>query len=263
MTQEKLASLGALTAGIAHEIRNPLNFVNNFSESSVELADELLEVVARAGAGALAGDRAHIETIVGELRYNAERISEHGVRADNIVKAMLEHSRDDVRERRPVDVNALVTEYLSLAREGLKRAGGPEVVIETSLDPGLGPVHIVPQDVGRVIVNLLNNAWHAAQRKGSPARPEGEGPVIRVSTRAEGERVEVRVRDNGNGIPAAVREKIFHPFFTTKPPGEGTGLGLSISYDIVVQSNSGELRFETVEGEFTEFVVSLPARADG
>jgi predicted ATPase/signal transduction histidine kinase/tRNA A-37 threonylcarbamoyl transferase component Bud32 len=258
VTQEKLASLGALTAGIAHEIRNPLNFINNFSESSVELAGELIEIVAGPDAAAVGARREELSGMARDLRYNAERISAHGQRAELIVKAMLEHSRGDGGEKRDVDVNALVTEYLSLAREGLRRPGdGVEVVVETSLDPGVPPIRIVPQDIGRVVVNLLNNAWYAAERRA----PDGGGAVIRVSTRAADGHVEVRVRDNGAGIPAAVRDKLFHPFFTTKPPGEGTGLGLSISYDIVVQGNGGALHFETEEGAFTEFIVSLPVGA--
>jgi signal transduction histidine kinase len=257
VVQEKLASLGALTSGIAHEIKNPLNFVNNFAEASVGLADELCAEVA-AQRGRLGRDAAEaIEQLAGDLKQNAGRISEHGRRADGIVTAMLDHARLGSGDRRETDLNALVRDYTALARRGLRpREDAEEVAVDAAYDERAGTVLVSGQDIGRVIINLVNNALYAAQqqRRLTP----GMEPRVRVSTHDMGERVEVRVRDNGVGIPAAVRDKIFTPFFTTKPPGEGTGLGLSISHDIVVQGHGGELRFESQEGEGTEFVIILP-----
>ncbi|MCC6554357.1 MAG: AAA family ATPase [Polyangiaceae bacterium] len=256
--QEKLASLGALTSGIAHEIKNPLNFVNNFAESSVGLAGELLDSLT-AERGRLTRDgAAQLEEIAEDLRLNATKIHDHGKRVDSIVRAMLEHSRTGVGERRDVDVNALVKEYVNLAYHGF-RSQEPsfDATFETSYDESLGPVRLVPQEIGRVLLNLINNAFHAAQAKRKKVGKHFT-PIVKVTTSSLPDAVEIRVRDNGLGIPAEVRDKIFTPFFTTKPTGEGTGLGLSISYEIVVQGNGGALRFESEEGEFTEFIVTLP-----
>ncbi len=257
--QEKLASLGALTSGIAHEIKNPLNFINNFAELTIGLVDDLGSEVESQQARLDPGSVAMIEEIVADLRQNAAKINEHGKRADSIVSAMLEHARSGVGERRDVDVNALLAEYANLAYQGFRSQDSAfNVTIETSYDPAVGLLYIVPQEVGRVFLNLINNACYAAraqrQRLG-----ERFAPTLRLTTHRAGDKVEIRVRDNGDGIPPAVREKIFNPFFTTKPAGEGTGLGLSISYEIV-QSNGGTLAVDTVPGSFTEFIITLPQR---
>ncbi|MEO7327233.1 MAG: ATP-binding protein, partial [Minicystis sp.] len=260
IVQEKLASLGTLTSGIAHEIKNPLNFVNNFAELSIGLASELSEEVGRQAAHLDDEARAYLTEIAGDLLQNSAKIQEHGKRADAIVEAMLEHARTDVGERREIDLNALVSEYASLVSSGHRTGGsGPGVAFTTSYDPGLPPVEAVPQDLGRVFLNIINNACYAAvakkKRLGAVFAPE-----VKISTQEIGDSVEVRIRDNGDGIPVALREKIYNPFFTTKPPGEGTGLGLSISYDIVVQGSGGSLTFESEEGAFAEFVVTLPKK---
>ena len=257
IVQEKLASLGALTAGIAHEIKNPLNFVNNFAELSVDLADEL-------GRG-LAGERdklppalaADVEAILADLRTNVSKIREHGKRADRIVAGMLEHSRGSSGARRPVDLNALLDEDLALAYHGMRaQDAGFNTAIEKEYDQALPPVAVVPEDLGRVFLNIASNACWAVREKARTA-VAGYQPEIRVRTADLGDRVEIRIRDNGPGMPAEVREKVFNPFFTTKPAGEGTGLGLSISYDVVVRQHGGELRVESEEGEWTEFIVRL------
>ncbi|MFO0757414.1 MAG: AAA family ATPase [Byssovorax sp.] len=259
VVQEKLASLGTLTSGIAHEIKNPLNFVNNFAELSIGLASELGEEVSRQADRLDEDARAYLKEIVGDLRQNAAKIQEHGKRADSIVEAMLEHARADVGERREIDLNALVSEYAALVSSGQRMGGAGTVTITPSYDPSLPPIESVPQDLGRVFLNIINNACYAAlakkRRLGASFVPE-----VKISTIQVGDSVEIHIRDNGDGIPPQVRDKIYNPFFTTKPPGEGTGLGLSISYDIVVNGNGGALRFETEEGAFTEFVVSLPMR---
>jgi histidine kinase len=263
IVQEKLASLGTLTSGIAHEIKNPLNFVNNFAELSIGLAAELSDEVGRQAARLDEDTRAYLAEIAGDLRQNSAKIHEHGKRADAIVEAMLEHARTDVGERREIDLNALVSEYASLVSSGHRTGGsGPGVSFTTSYDPALPPVEAVPQDLGRVFLNIINNACYAAaakkKRLGAAFAPE-----VKISTLEVGDSVQVRVRDNGDGIPVALRDKIYNPFFTTKPPGEGTGLGLSISYDIVVQGSGGALTFESEEGAFAEFIVTLPKKGAG
>ena len=260
--QEKLASLGALTSGIAHEIKNPLNFINNFAELTVGLVDDLGASVLGQQARLDPGSVAMIEEIVADLRQNAAKINEHGKRADSIVSAMLEHARSGVGERRDVDVNALLAEYANLAYQGFRSQDSAfNVTIETSYDPGVGLLRIVPQEIGRVFLNLMNNACYAARAR-RLRLGERFSPTLRLTTRLAGDKVEIRVRDNGDGIPPAVREKIFNPFFTTKPAGEGTGLGLSISYEIV-QSNGGTLAVDTVPGSFTEFIITLPQQTTG
>ncbi|HLL55478.1 MAG TPA: ATP-binding protein, partial [Myxococcaceae bacterium] len=255
--QEKLASLGTLTAGIAHEIKNPLNFVNNFAELSVGLSEELRKEL-EAHRDKLGADTVgYLDEILSDLRQNVEKINEHGKRADRIVRGMLDHARLSAGDKRPVDVNALLTEYVNLAYQGLRSQNQSiNVAIETSYDESLRPVELAPQEFGRVVLNLVNNACHAVL-----ARKDGAGgsfsPTIHVSTREQGGLAEIRIRDNGGGIPQAVREKIFTPFFTTKPPGEGTGLGLSISHQII-EGLGGTLRFESEEGKFTEFIITLP-----
>jgi two-component system, NtrC family, sensor kinase len=255
---QKLAALGQLTAGIAHEIKNPLNFVNNFAELSGELIGEL-EGLLTDEAGALSPDaRADIEDLIKTLTANLGKIVEHGKRADSIVKNMLMHSRADAGERRPTRLNPLVEESLNLAFHGA-RAEHPDfnMTLERDLDPAVGELDLYPQELTRVLLNLFSNGFYAIRERRRTADP-GYEPVLNVSTRALGDRVEIRVRDNGTGIPQVVRAKIFDPFFTTKPAGEGTGLGLSLSHDIIVKQHGGSFAVDTRPGEFTEFVIGLP-----
>lgn len=258
LVQEKLASLGALTAGIAHEIKNPLNFVNNFADLSVELMDELREDIEKHKAAIPAKDYENIEALLDDLSGNARKINEHGKRADGIVRSMLLHSRGQAGERQPTDINAMLDEYVNLTYHGMRAQDSSfNVTIERELASDAGTVDAIPQDLSRVFLNLLNNACYAVNDK---ARKNGAGfvPRLRVKSINLGDAVEARIRDNGLGIPAEVRDKIFNPFFTTKPTGQGTGLGLSISHDIVVQEHGGQLEVETEPGEYTEFIVRLP-----
>ena len=258
---EKMASLGQLTAGIAHEIKNPLNFVNNFAGLSVELLDELKEAAAPAVASLGNDMRAEIGEIVGMLTGNLEKIAEHGRRADGIVKSMLAHSRGGSGEWQAVDINSLVDESLNLAYHGARAQDQNfNITLERDLDRSVAPIELVPQDVTRVFLNLFGNGFYAANRRYSEAKDAKFKPSLRVTTRDLGTDVEVRVRDNGTGIPPEIREKLFQPFFTTKPTGEGTGLGLSISYDIVTQQHGGTIDVDSELGAFTEFTVRLPRR---
>jgi two-component system, NtrC family, sensor kinase len=256
---EKMASLGELTAGIAHEIKNPLNFVNNFAGLSVELLDELKGTAAPAMAGLADDERADVDEIVQMLTGNLEKIAEHGRRADGIVKSMLEHSRGVSGERREVDLNALVDEALNLAYHGARaQDAGFNITLQREFDPAVAPIELAPQEVTRVFLNLFGNGFYAANKR---ARGNGETayrPTLQVSTRDLGEAVEIRVRDNGTGIPPEIRDQMFQPFFTTKPTGEGTGLGLSISWDIVTQQHGGSIEVASRPGEFTEFTIRLP-----
>jgi two-component system NtrC family sensor kinase len=254
---QKLASLGQLTAGIAHEIKNPLNFVNNFSGISVELIDELKGTLDRVGADDKT--RAEIDDLTHTLRENLDKIAQHGKRADAIVKNMLLHSREGLGEHRPVDINSMVEESLNLAYHGARaEKQGFTITLERSLDPATGKADVFPQDITRVLLNLISNGFYAAtQRKGRIDNDSYE-PTIKASTRNLGDRVEISIRDNGTGIPPEVKEKMFNPFFTTKPTGEGTGLGLSISHDIVVKQHAGSIEVDTKPGEFTEVRVILP-----
>jgi two-component system, NtrC family, sensor kinase len=256
---EKMASLGQLTAGIAHEIKNPLNFVNNFADLSVELLDELKETARPAIAGLAEDERADIDEIVGMLTGNLEKIAEHGRRADGIVKSMLEHSRGGSGERREVDLNNLVEEALNLAYHGARAQDQNfNITLEREFAQRIAPIELVPQDVTRVLLNLLGNGFYAAtKRRRDGAEPDFR-PALKVTTHDCGEAVEIRVRDNGTGIPPEIRDKLFQPFFTTKPTGEGTGLGLSISWDIVTQEHGGTIEVDSRLGEFTEFAIRLP-----
>jgi two-component system NtrC family sensor kinase len=257
---QKLASLGQLTAGIAHEIKNPLNFVNNFSGVSVELINELEETLGRVTADDKT--RAEITELASTLRDNLDKIVQHGKRADSIVKNMLLHSREGSGERRLVDVNALVEESLNLAYHGARaEKQGFNVTLERFFDPSAGEVDAFPQEISRVLLNLISNGFYAATRRQGQKSGNGFEPTITATTKSLGDRVEIRIRDNGTGIQPEVREKMFNPFFTTKPAGEGTGLGLSISHDIIVKQHSGIIEVDTEPGAFTEFRVILPRTA--
>jgi signal transduction histidine kinase len=258
---EKMASLGQLTAGIAHEIKNPLNFVNNFASLSVELLAELKET-AQPAIGALSPDRrAEVDEIVTMLTGNLEKIAEHGNRADGIVKSMLAHSRGSSGERQSADINSLVEETLNLAFHGARAQDqGFNITLERELEGNIAPIELVPQDITRVLLNLFGNGFYAADKRRRESVGAAFRPVLKVTTRDLGKEVEIRVRDNGTGIPPELRDKLFQPFFTTKPTGEGTGLGLSISYDIVTQQHGGTIAVDSVPGEFTEFTIRLPRR---
>ncbi len=258
VTQSKLAALGALTAGIAHEIKNPLNFVNNFAELITDLVAELREVLSAKTDQSDTAENSATTEILDTLQQNAAKIIEHGKRADSIVKSMLQHSRGKSDERQPTDINAVLAEDINLAYHGMRAQDSSfNIKIETDFDPAVGKLNIVPQDVSRVFLNIITNGCYEAHRKKQEQNGEFS-PTLSVKTRNLERLVEVRIRDNGNGIPAAVREKLFTPFFTTKPPGKGTGLGLSISYDVIVHQHGGQLYFESEEGQFAEFIIQLP-----
>jgi len=247
---EKMASLGELTAGIAHEIQNPLNFVNNFSEVNNELIEEMVDEIKK-------GNQKEAEAIANNIRQNLEKINNHGRRADSIVKGMLQHSRMSSGQKELTDINALCDEYLRLSYHGLRAKDKSfNAGFETNFDPSAGKIKVVPQDIGRVLLNLYNNAFYAVTEKVKTAGNNYE-PRIIVSTKKINDKIEILVKDNGNGIPHKVFDKIFQPFFTTKPAGQGTGLGLSLAYDII-KAHGGEIKVETKEGEGTVFVVQLP-----
>jgi GAF domain-containing protein len=256
---EKLASLGQLTAGIAHEIKNPLNFVNNFSALSAELIDELNDVLKPA---ALDGKvREEIDELTHMLKGNLEKVVQHGKRADSIVKNMLLHSREGAGEHRPADINAIVEESLNLAYHGARaERSGFNITLQRDLDPEAGMIDLYPQEITRVFLNLISNGFYAATKR-KETGDDGFEPTLSASTRSLGNKVEIRIRDNGTGIPLEVREKMFNPFFTTKPAGEGTGLGLSMSHDIVVKQHGGKIDVDTEPGAFTEFIITLPRTA--
>lgn len=248
---EKLASLGELTAGIAHEIQNPLNFVNNFSEVSMELVDEMEAELAK-------GDTEEANAIAADIKQNLGKIIHHGKRADAIVKGMLQHSRASSNTKEPTDINKLADEYLRLAYHGLRakdKTFNAELV--THYAENLPEITVVPQDIGRVLLNLFNNAFYAVQKKQAVAG-EGYRPTVELSTTMQNGFITITVKDNGTGIPDDVKDKIMQPFFTTKPTGEGTGLGLSLSYDIVVKAHGGRIDINSTEGEGSEFIVNLP-----
>ncbi len=261
---EKMASLGELTAGIAHEIQNPLNFVNNFSEVSMELLTEMSEELNK-------GDIVEATALADDIRQNLEKINHHGKRADAIVKGMLQHSRSSSGTKEPTDINALCDEYLRLAYHGLRaKDKGFNATLNTDFDKAVGNINIVPQDMGRVILNLITNAFYAVNEKSSFANLSNEAsaklgasedikyePTVWVSTKKDKGQVIIRVSDNGLGIPDAIQDKIFQPFFTTKPTGQGTGLGLSLSYDIV-KAHGGEIKIETIARKGSTFIIMLP-----
>ena len=249
-----MASLGELTAGIAHEIQNPLNFVNNFSDVSQELMKEMQEEIEK-------DNQKEALEIGNDIEQNLEKIHHHGQRASEIVKGMLQHSRSSSGVKELTDINALTDEYLRLAYNGLRAKDKTfNATLETDFDSSIGTINIIPQDMGRVILNLITNAFHAVQEKSSFAKASGDTkyePTVSVSTKKVGKKLEIKVLDNGNGIPQKVLDKIFQPFFTTKPAGQGTGLGLSLSYDIV-KAHGGTLAVRTIRGENTEFSINLP-----
>jgi two-component system NtrC family sensor kinase len=254
---EKLASLGQLTAGIAHEMKNPLNFVNNFSGISTELIDELQDALSAISIDHKA--RAEINELTDTLRGNLAKVVQHGKRADAIVKNMLLHSRQGSGDHRPVDINALVEESLNLAYHGARaEKQGFNITLERSMDPAAGEVDLFPQEITRALLNLISNGFYAATRRKAETNGGNYEPTLTASTKSLGDSVEIRIRDNGTGIPPEVRDKLFNPFFTTKPAGEGTGLGLSISHDIIVKQHGGSIEVDTQPGEFTEFRIVLP-----
>ncbi|HVT85065.1 MAG TPA: ATP-binding protein [Chitinophagaceae bacterium] len=246
---EKMASLGELTAGIAHEIQNPLNFVNNFSEVNIELIEEL-----KSQQSNLKNDE--VDKLLDDIASNEEKINHHGKRADAIVKSMLQHSRQTSGTKEPTDINALCDEYVRLSYHGIRAKNKSfEAKFETYFDNSIGKINVVPQDIGRVILNLINNAFYAVSEK-KKLNPDHYEPTVIVSTKKLGDKVEIKVKDNGNGIPKSIKEKIFQPFFTTKPTGQGTGLGLSLSYDIV-KAHGGTIKVESEEGQGTTFIITL------
>ena len=247
-----MASLGELTAGIAHEIQNPLNFVNNFSEVNTELIDEMHEEIDK-------GDFEEVKAIANDIKENQQKINQHGKRADAIVKGMLEHSRSNSGQKEPADLNLMAEEFMGLSYHGLRakdKSFNAELI--THFDPGLPKIAVVQQDIGRVMLNLFNNAFYAVSQKAKTAGANYK-PTVEIKTFAppSGGWGAI-VRDNGIGIPDTIKEKIMQPFFTTKPTGEGTGLGLSLSYDIVVKAHGGQLEVESGEGKYTEFKISIP-----
>ena len=256
---EKLASLGELTAGIAHEIQNPLNFVNNFAELSGELAVELKEEIDKLEI--LGEEKENIAELLGDLTQNQEKINHHGKRAASIVTGMLQHARTSSGKKEPTDLNALSDEFLRLAYHGLRAKDRSfNATMKTDFDKTVGNVKVIPQDIGRVMLNLITNAFYEVTEKKKQAIVSGQDfePTVAVSTKRIGDMVMLSVKDNGNGISSKALDKIFQPFFSTKPTGQGTGLGLSLAYDIVAKGHGGELKVETKEGEGTTFIVQLP-----
>ncbi|MBR2648710.1 MAG: hypothetical protein IKD55_07705 [Sediminibacterium sp.] len=277
---EKMASLGELTAGIAHEIQNPLNFVNNFSELNVELIEELKGIRKKVEGDRIQGigNREQEEEILNDIKENSEKINHHGQRAASIVKGMLQHSRSSSATKEPTDINALCDEYLRLAYHGLRAKDKSfNAEFKTDFDETIPKINIVPQDMGRVVLNLINNAFFAVGERGkeeaishkveaisseekvipSGLQPTPYSPTVTVSTKNLGNKIEIRVSDNGTGIPSEIKEKIFQPFFTTKPTGQGTGLGLSLAYDIVTKVHGGKLTVESEQGKGTTFIIQL------
>ncbi|MCB0742000.1 MAG: two-component sensor histidine kinase [Chitinophagaceae bacterium] len=254
---EKMASLGELTAGIAHEIQNPLNFVNNFSEINSELLDELQTAIN-------ANDSKEIKSIIHDIKDNENKIAQHGKRADGIVKGMLQHSRASTGQKEPTDINTICDEYLRLAYHGLRAKDKSfNANLQTDFDNSLEKINIVPQEIGRVILNLLTNAFYAVTEKKKSCEQSSISyePTVSIKTKRVNDKIEIIVSDNGNGIPDDVKEKIFQPFFTTKPTGQGTGLGLSMSYDIITKGHKGTLQLESEIGKGTSFSIILPNKS--
>lgn len=258
LESEKLASLGQLSAGIAHEIKNPLNFINNFAKLTRGLLDELTDILNPFQSALSPEDRSYLEEVLGDMRSNLEKIDEHGHRAESIISGMLLQARGRSGVLMPTDVNSLLAEYLNLAYHALRAQNSSfNIKMEASYDPAIGKINAVPQDLSRVFLNLINNACYATNEK-KKLLGDAYAPVLSVSTHNEDEAVSILIRDNGTGIPDAVRDKLFTRFFTTKPAGEGTGLGLSISREIIENQHHGQLSLSTKEGEFTEFKIVIP-----
>ncbi len=260
---EKMASLGELTAGIAHEIQNPLNFVNNFSEVNMELIEELKTEMRSLATLEMTDNKIEItEQLIDDIKANSEKINHHGKRAGDIVKGMLQHSRSSNGVKEPTDINVLCDEYLRLSYHGLRAKDKTfNATMKTDFDTSIGNINIIPQDIGRVMLNLFTNAFYVVHEKKTLRQAQGDSqfePTVSISTKKVDGKVEIRVSDNGNGIPQNIVDKIFQPFFTTKPTGQGTGLGLSLSFDIVTKGHGGELKVETNEGEGSTFIVQLP-----
>jgi signal transduction histidine kinase len=255
---ERMASIGQLTAGIAHEIKNPLNFVNNFALLTVSLANELNEELEKLSEKLPENDKEYLLEITGDIQSNATKINEHGKRAESIVKGMLLQSRGTSGEFQPTDVNALLAEYVNLGYHGMRAQDANfNIRIDADYDKTIGQVKVIPQNLSRVFLNIVNNACYATNEKKILLR-EAYNPVLSIKTKNFDEHFEIHIRDNGKGIPKAVLDKVFNPFFTTKPPGQGTGLGLSLSQDIIVKEHHGSMKVESVEGEFAEFIISIP-----
>jgi signal transduction histidine kinase len=258
---EKLASLGQLTAGIAHEIKNPLNFVNNFSAVSAELIEELNNSLKSARVDRQT--RQEIDELSHALRSNLDKVVQHGKRADLIVKNMLLHSRAGSGERRSVDINAIVEQSLNLAYHGARAENsGFNITLQRNFDPGAGTVEAFPQEITRAFLNLISNGFYAATKRKTESDDSGFEPILSATTNNLGSTVEIRIRDNGTGISVAVQEMMFNPFFTTKPAGEGTGLGLSMTHDIIVKQHGGRIDVTTEPGQFTEFTIVLPRKSN-
>jgi signal transduction histidine kinase len=257
---EKLASLGQLTAGIAHEIKNPLNFINNFSALSAELTDELNDVLKPVAMDGKV--RGEVDELTGLLKDNLEKVVQHGKRADSIVKNMLLHSREGSGEHRPADINSLLDESLNLAYHGARAEKGEfNITVQRDFDADAGTIELFPQEITRAFLNLIANGVYAATRRKTEDKEPGFEPTLWATTKNLGTTVEIRIRDNGTGIPPEVQEKMFNPFFTTKPAGEGTGLGLSMTHDIVVKQHGGRIDVATRAGQFTEFIIVLPRKS--
>ena len=255
---EKMASLGQLTAGIAHEIKNPLNFINNFSELSIDLSKELKEELESQKDKLDAKSLDYIDEILGDISHNVTKINEHGKRADSIVKGMLLHSRGKAGEKQKTNINDLVAEYLNLAYHGFRAQDSSfNIKMESEYDQNIGPINIVPQNISRVLLNIFNNGCYSVHEK-KKERKDSFHPIVKVTTKDLGDKVEIIIRDNGKGIPQDIIDKVFNPFFTTKPTGKGTGLGLSLSYDIIVQEHKGEIKVNSEVGEFAEFTIIIP-----
>jgi signal transduction histidine kinase len=251
---EKMASLGELTAGIAHEIQNPMNFINNFSEVSIELINEMCDELEK-------GDTEEAKSISNDIVNNLDKITHHGNRASSIVKGMLEHSRNTSGKKELTDINVLADEYLRLAYHGLRAKNKSfNADFKTNLDETLDKIEVIPQDLGRVMLNLINNAFYAVTATADDKKIKNYKPLVTVSTKKFDDQVLISIKDNGTGIPDEIKEKIFQPFFTTKPTGKGTGLGLSLAYDIITQGHGGALELKTVAGKGTEFLIYVPTK---
>lgn len=261
MLQEKLASVGMLAAGIAHEIKNPLNFINNFADMTVELLQELKDEIEKPIENADKETKEAINSTIEDIVVNCKKINEHGKRAESIIKNMLIQSRTSEVEKAPLDVNALLEEYLNLSYHGMRAQNNKtNVKIEKNIDQSIKPITVNQQSIGRVFLNIINNGLYAANEKAEKAEPTFM-PTISITTLQDEQFVIIKIKDNGNGIPDSVKQKIFEPFFTTKPAGQGTGLGLPICYDIVVKEHNGQLDVNSIPGEFTEFIIKLPKGA--